>query len=146
MIDHLRTRAARAEDAASVWPLVASFATSFTPNRAAFETSFERALRHDETLVGVAEVGQSIGGYVLASSHLAFFANSPVVWVEEVMVAEHLRRTGVGAALMGFVQEWSDSTGAAYVSLATRRASAFYGALGFEASATFFRRLNTGIC
>ena len=57
------------------------------------------------------------------------------------MVAENQRRSGVGRALMTEVETWARSRGAVYVALATRRAADFYGAVGYEESATFFRRL-----
>ena len=51
-----------------------------------------------------------------------FLANGPVAWVEEIMVAERARRNGVGQALMIELESWAESQGAAYVSLASRRA------------------------
>jgi GNAT superfamily N-acetyltransferase len=70
----------------------------------------------------------------------ADFAGRPVVWVGEIMVAEDARRMGVGEALMSGAEAWADQLGAAYVSLATRRADSFYLALGYEESARFFRK------
>jgi GNAT superfamily N-acetyltransferase len=82
-------------------------------------------------------------GYLLAFSHPTFLANGPVVWVEEVMVAEQARHTGIGRRLMATAENWSASRGAAYVALATRRAAGFYVALGYTESATFFRKVIT---
>ena len=82
----------------------------------------------------------AVAGYLLASTHLTFLANGSVCWVEEVMVAPPLRRSGVGAALMAYAERWAHARGAAYVSLASRRAGAFYAALGYDDSATFFRK------
>jgi GNAT superfamily N-acetyltransferase len=59
----------------------------------------------------------------LATSHLAFHANAPVAWVEEVMVAAPARGTGVGRQLMAAAESWARSIGAAYAALATRRAA-----------------------
>ena len=56
------------------------------------------------------------------------------------MVAEPARRKGVGQALMIEVESWAESQGAAYVSLASRRASDFYLDLGHEDAATFFKK------
>jgi GNAT superfamily N-acetyltransferase len=82
----------------------------------------------------------SIVGYLLASSHLTFLANGPVVWVEEVMVDWPARGSGVGRQLMDAAETWARDQGAAYVSLASRRAGEFYLALGYEESATFFKK------
>ncbi len=57
------------------------------------------------------------------------------------MVAERSRRLGVGRALMASFEEWAKGRGAVLVGLATRRAAPFYDALGYEQSATFFRRI-----
>lgn len=38
------------------------------------------------------------------------------------------------------IEKWGERSGATYVALATRRAAAFYEALGYEASATYFKR------
>ena len=40
---------------------------------------------------------------------------------------------------MTAAEQWARSIGAAYLALATRRAAAFYAALGYEDSAVYFR-------
>lgn len=82
-----------------------------------------------------------IVGYLLAFTHQTFLANGPVTWIEEVMVAEEVRRRGIGHNLMVAAENWSASKGAAYVAVATRRASDFYLALGYTGSAAYFRKL-----
>jgi len=57
------------------------------------------------------------------------------------MVEEVQRRDGVGRALMAAFEAWAKSRGSRLVGLATRRAAPFYKALGYEESATFFRKL-----
>lgn len=79
-------------------------------------------------------------GYLLANCHLTFLANGPVVWVEEVMVHESHRRSGIGQQLMSYAESWARENGAAYVALASRRAGSFYRALGYEDSAVFFKK------
>jgi len=120
---------------------VQQFATSFEPECAVFDASFDALIARGDTLLAVAE--QSTGvivGYALTAGHLALFANGPVAWVEELMVEPDHRRRGVGAALMQAAEEWARGQGAAYVSLATRRAADFYRALGYSESATYFRK------
>jgi GNAT superfamily N-acetyltransferase len=138
-----RIRAAGELDVDAVWPLVSEFATTFRPVRESFEKAFAELITRDDTLVLVATDDGQIVGYLLASTHGTFFANAPVAWVEEVMVAESARRSGVATALMAHAELWARQQGAAYVSLATRRAANFYDALGYEESATFFRKLLT---
>jgi GNAT superfamily N-acetyltransferase len=134
-------RPAATTDADDVWRLVQDFTPTFRPEREAFHLTFRSLVEASETLVLVAE--QSAGavvGYLLAHCHATFLADGPVAWVEEVMVAERARRQGVGQALMIEVESWAASQGAAYVSLASRRAGDFYRALAYEDAATFFKK------
>ena len=80
-------------------------------------------------------------GYLLGFDHSTFFANAPASWVEEVAVHSSLRRNGIGRALMTGFEEWAISRGSRLVALATRRAARFYAALGYEESATYFRKV-----
>ncbi|MCP2241465.1 GNAT family N-acetyltransferase [Lentzea aerocolonigenes] len=136
---HELIRPARPEDAEGVWPLVQDFATSFTPERTAFDMTWHEAVAAAGTLVLVAET-DGIIGYLLGNSHRTFFANGPVAWVEELMVERSHRRSGVGRRLMDHAADWARSIDAAYVALASQRAGAFYLALGYEDSAVFYQR------
>jgi len=134
-------RLAATTDIGKVWGLVQDFAPSIQPEREAFDLTFRSLVEASGTLVLVAEQsGGSVIGYLLAHCRATFVANGPVAWVEEVMVAEHARRQGVGQALMNEVESWAHSQGAAYVSLASRRAGDFYLALAYEDAATFFKK------
>lgn len=134
-------RLAAASDADDVWLLVREFAPAFRPEREAFDPTFRSLVEASGTLVLVAEQStKSVIGYLLAHRQSTFLANGPVAWVEEVMVAERARRNGVGQALMIEAESWAESQGAAYMSLASRRAGDFYLALGYEDAATFFKK------
>ncbi len=134
------TRRARRADVGAVWPLARDFATSFRPERTAFEATFELLVDEPRALVLVAETHGKVCGYLLAHTHATFLANRPITWVEEVMVAEEQRRSGIGRALMDAAEEWAAREGSAYISLATRRASGFYEQLGYDDSATFYKK------
>lgn len=134
-------RRATAADADAIWPLTREFAASFTPDRNAFDKTFAGLVERDDAFLAIGTTASGAVGYVLAVAHPTLFANAPVVWVEELMVSEVERRSGIGRALMDAVETWARDRGAAYVSLATRRASDFYLALGYDESATFFRKL-----
>lgn len=133
-------RTAQPDDADQVWPLARDFATSFAPRREAFDATWRCLHDVPDALVAVAECDHRVVGYLLAHRHLTFLANGPVAWVEEVMVAETHRRTGVGRALMHHAEHWAREGGAAYLALASRRAGPFYTALGYEDSAVFFKK------
>ncbi|RSM37640.1 N-acetyltransferase [Amycolatopsis balhimycina DSM 5908] len=137
---HELIRPAQPEDAERVWPLVREFATSFTPERTAFDPAWQQAVVAAHTLVLVAETGDGdIIGYLLGNSHQTFFANGSVAWVEELMVERGHRRSGVGRRLMEHAEDWARSIDAAYLALASRRAGHFYLALGYEDSAVFYK-------
>jgi GNAT superfamily N-acetyltransferase len=134
-------RPARPEDADQVWPLARDFATSFTPEREAFDATWQSLGGGLGELVAVAESSdRKVVGYLLANHHLTFLANGPVAWVEEVMVDERYRRTGVGRELMSYAENWARESSAAYLALASRRAGPFYCALGYDDSAVFYKR------
>ncbi|MFC8732340.1 GNAT family N-acetyltransferase [Luteimicrobium sp. NPDC057192] len=133
-------RAARGRDIDAVWPLVADFAVTATPTRAGFERGFGAAVARPDLRVLVAEEGGVVVGYLLAQLEATFFADGPVAWVQEVMVAEDRRGSGTGRALVRAAEDWARDAGATSVSLASRRAGGFYEALGYAASATFYKR------
>ncbi len=89
----------------------------------------------------VAVVKEEVIGYVFAFSHNTFYANGCVAWVEEIMVDSNSRKQGVGKALVQSVEEWATIQDCRIIALATRRAESFYEAIGYEASATYFRKL-----
>lgn len=125
-----------------MWPLARAFATSFELERSAFDRSYRSLLARADSLVLVATTPDlAVAGYLLANEHTTFLANGPVVWVEEVMVDERVRRSGIGSALIAHAEAWAYQTGARYVSLASRRAGPFYLALGYEDSAVFFKKV-----
>ena len=124
-----------------MWPLARDLATSYVPERPAFDRSFGLLLPDPAALILVAEPpGSWLAGYLLATSHPAFHANGEVAWVEELMVAASARRSGVGRALMAAAEAWGRCRGARYVALATRRAAPFYRALAYDESATYFKK------
>ena len=134
-------RKATADDADALFGLAEEFATSFVPERAAFEIALAGIIESDGANLSVAAVNGEVVGYCLGFDHHTFYANGRVAWVEEVTVKEPLRRRGVGKALMENFEEWSRKRGSKLVALATRRAASFYGSIGYEESATFFRKL-----
>jgi GNAT superfamily N-acetyltransferase len=134
-------RPARAEDVHPLWPLVKDFGFSYRPERSAFERSFSALLERSDTLVLVASADtDTVVGYLLGSYHGTFFANGPVAWIEELMVSESARREGVATRLMSAAEEWAKAVPTAHVALASRRAGDFYLRLGYEDSATYFRK------
>jgi GNAT superfamily N-acetyltransferase len=137
----IEVRPAKSTDSDQMWTLVQDFAFSYEPERSSFERSLAELLDRPDTLILIAEQNRTtIVGYLLASYHRTFLANGPVAWIEEVMVSELARRQGVGSRLMSVAEAWAEGVPTAYVALASRRAGDFYLKIGYEDSATFFRK------
>ena len=138
-------RDAVVSDAQQLFEIARGMATSFVPSPPACEASL-RALvgQHDARLLVVENGTGGLDAYLLGFVHLAFFADGPVAWVEEVAVRPERRRRGLGRALAAAFEEWAREREARLVALATRRAGAFYSALGYEESAVYFRKVLRG--
>lgn len=139
--DKISIRPAAPEDMEKLWPLVQDFAFSSQPERSAFTRTFSDLLERSDTIVLVAVANMSaIVGYLLGSYHGTFFANGPVAWIEELMVGESSRHQGVATRLMSAAEEWARSVSTPYIALASRRAGDFYLGIGYDGSATYFRK------
>ena len=134
-------REARLEDRRSVFELARQFATSFVVDERSFEATFPRLLADPSACLLVATTEDTVSGYLLGFEHPTFFANGPVAWVEEIMVAESQRRHGIGQQLMERFADWARGRDCRLIALATRRAASFYRALGYEESAEYFRKV-----
>ncbi len=134
-------RPAELSDSNALFSLASAFATSFTVERASFDSSLAALLQSSDALLAVASEDERVVGYVLGFDHPTFYANGRVAWIEEIMVADDARRRGVGRQLMAHVEAWAQSRNAKLIALATRRAAPFYRSLGYEESAAYFRRL-----
>lgn len=89
----------------------------------------------------VAEHDGSLVGYVHVLVHEAFHADGMIGWVEELMVGEDQRGTGCGRALMAAAEQWAtENFDIAYLAVATRRAEGFYRSIGYDESATYFKK------
>ena len=134
-------RPAEGGDLAAVAGLAAELASSFAFSPERFRASYPSLLADPGARLLLAANGGQTAGYLLGFRHLTFFANGPVGWVEEIVVRRQDRGHGAGAALVSGFEQWAGARGCALVALATRRAAPFYRALGYEESATYFRRL-----
>jgi GNAT superfamily N-acetyltransferase len=137
----LTIRPAELTDSNNLFSLASAFATSFPVERSAFESSLSALLQSPDAFIAVAADSGRVVGYVLGFDHHTFYANGRVAWVEEIMVSKDVRRRGVGRHLMVSFEQWARSRQSKLVALATRRAAPFYQSIGYDESATYFRRL-----
>jgi len=134
-------RPAQFADLDQVFAVALEFATSFRPEKEVFASNFCRLIEPHDALTLVAEQSGQIKGYLLGFDHDTFFANGRVAWIEELMVRKEQRRNGIGTQLVEHFERWATSRGNILVALATRRAAPFYAAIGYEESATYYRKL-----
>jgi GNAT superfamily N-acetyltransferase len=137
----IKVRRATDGDSDAILKLTVGFATTFEIDESKWRASFARILPDEEALLLVAEEDGVVEGYLLAFVHETLHANAPVAWVDELAVDPSSQRRGTGRLLMEAAEEWARERGCAMVSLATRRAGDFYGAIGYEESAMYYRRL-----
>jgi GNAT superfamily N-acetyltransferase len=142
---HGQIRQATAEDTEKVAYLARELAQSFTfdPDkfRANYPVLLAKAAAGDACLLVAVNDGGEQLGYLLGFQHVSFFANGPVALVEEILVRGSHQGQGIGKALMDEFERWAAVLGCTLVALATRRAAPFYQALGYEESATYFRKV-----
>ncbi len=136
----MEIRPAEAADAGAVFAMLGRFATSYEPDREAFEPSFAALLDSEAVALLVAGDDGTLTGYVMAVEFATLFANASVVQIEELFVEEAERGAGTGRALVAAVVEWAGSRAAVEVTVPTRRAGAYYERLGFERTAEYYHR------
>ncbi|HEX4093813.1 MAG TPA: GNAT family N-acetyltransferase [Trebonia sp.] len=134
-------RQAEAGDVDEVAGLAAALALSFEFSAERFRENYPPLLADEGACLLLAVDGRHAVGYLLGFRHLTFYANGPVGWVEEIVVRDQERGQGVGRVLMEAFEQWAAARQCALIALATRRAAPFYRALGYEESATYFRKI-----
>ncbi|SFM18575.1 Acetyltransferase (GNAT) family protein [Paenibacillus sp. 1_12] len=120
--------------------LAASLATSYKINMKDYSRIFKDLLCDKNADVVIAETESRIVGYVLVFHHSTFYANGLISWVEELFVLDDFRGMKIGQNLMERIEEKACKRESKLVALATRRASGFYKAIGYDESATYFKK------
>ena len=136
-----KIRPATLDDANQLYLLAQEFASSFEIKQAPFEESLREIIRDQQALLLVLEGNGLILGYCMGFAHKTFFANGAVAWLEELFVKSNCRKLGFGKLLVTEFELWSIQKEAKLVALATRRASEFYQAIGYELSAEYYRKI-----
>jgi hypothetical protein len=84
----IAVRKALPEDETYVFVLARDLATSYQVNRSSFSSAYSHILASPDVCLMVALSSANIIGYVLGISHVTFYANGNVAWMEEIMVKE----------------------------------------------------------
>lgn len=135
-------RPATAADHDRVLELVAKLGHVFDVLPEKFSESFAFALADtDRTLVHVAESGGEVVGYCLTTISPLLYSNGPSAQLQEIVVDEDKRVSGVGTALVRAVEAECERLGVTQLTVAARRAGGFYDRLGYSQQAEYMRRL-----
>ena len=128
-------RAARADDAPALVPLVAEL--GYPASAEQLQARLERLVNNDRVRVLLATNGKTGDVLGLCTVHLisTIHADRDVVQLTALVVSERARGTGVGRALVGEAEEWSRKQGAVRIVVTTALhrsgAHAFYERLGY---------------
>ena len=71
---------------------------------------------------------------------VTFYAGGQTAWVDELLVIEALRGTGIGRELMDAFEQWAADRQSVLVSLATRGAATFYEHRGYTSKAGYYKK------
>jgi ribosomal protein S18 acetylase RimI-like enzyme len=145
----MKIRPARPEDAEAVFGLLGQLATSFEPDRAAFDRTFADLFQAagaqtsttTETMLLVAEDDAGVvRGYALTSIVPLLYTNGPAAQIHELVIDESARGQHLGTELVHAVEQECLSRGVRQLTVASRRAAGFYDRLGYHSTAEFLKR------
>jgi len=137
-------RRAGVGDADDIAALAAELAQSIPFSAESFRVSYPALLADDSACLLLAANGHESVVYGKGVMQCVVYGNGRVGREKKIVVRGHARGRGIGAALMSEFEQWAAARGCALVALATRRAAPFYLALGYEESATYFRKIGPG--
>ena len=101
-------RSAVASDRSALFELVRAFSTPTPPDSEQFSKALEAKLPDPSSCLLVAELERRLLGYVSGYCHATFYAGGVTAWVDELLVLEPFRGTGVGRQLMDAFEEWAN--------------------------------------
>jgi N-acetylglutamate synthase-like GNAT family acetyltransferase len=122
--------------------LVSKLGHVFDVDAKKFSEAFEFALTDmGRSLLLVAEAGGEVVGYCFTTISPLLYSNGPSAQLQEIVVDENTRVSGVGTALVRAVEAECEKFGATQLTVASRRAGGFYDRLGYSQQAEYMRRL-----
>jgi len=139
----LRTiRPAREDDAERVFALLKQLASSYAPDRAAFDETFAFLVADDgASLLLVAEDASGLVlGYALTTISPLLYTNGRSAQLQELVVDDAHRSSGVGTALIERLEDVCRELGVKQLTVPSRRSADFYERLGYRSTADFLKR------
>jgi len=136
-------RPARREDSDALFGLLAQLATSYSPERPAFDETIEAVFgpAADDTLLYVVEDDDHVvRGYALCTITRLFYTNGPSAQLHELVVDTESRGRDYGTHLVRAIEQECERRGVRQLTVASRRAGGFYDRLGYSSTAEFLKR------
>ena len=140
--DSITVRSATQADHDRVLELVGKLGHVFDVDPEKFSETFSFVIADTgRTLVYVAEADGEVVGYCLTTISPLLYSNGPSAQLQEIVVDDTVRVSGVGTALVRTVEAECESRGVTQLTVAARRAGGFYDRLGYSQQAEYMRRL-----
>lgn len=136
----IRIRLATSADEAQLLELVRAFPTPTPISADTYSRMFWSKLADPYACIAVAVRDERLVGYLSGHRHSAFYAAGETAWVDEILVLDTERRSGVGRMLMAEFESWATEAGCTLTALATAGAADFYRALGYATKAGYFKK------
>ena len=145
----MQIRPARPEDADTVFGLLGQLATSYEPDRAAFDRTFADLFQAagaltsttSETMLLVVQDDEGVvRGYGLVSIVPLLYTNGPAAQIHELVIDEAARGKNLGSQLVHAIEQECLSRGVRQLTVASRRAAGFYDRLGYHSTAEYLKR------
>lgn len=134
-------RRATIADGPTVFGLLAQLGEQYTPNRDVFDAAFAEAVRHeDDHLLFVADDGDAVVGYALATIARLLYTNGDAAQLQELVVDERSRGRGVGSQLVSSIEAECRSRGVQQLTVATLKSASFYERLDYRSTADFLKK------
>jgi ribosomal protein S18 acetylase RimI-like enzyme len=135
-------RPATLEDAEAVFALLQQLAMTYTPDREAFDRAFPLLVSHDgESLLLVAtDAAARVRGYALTTITPLLHTNGSSAQLQELVVDDELRGTGIGTRLVESVENACRERHVKQLLVPSRRSAAFYERLGYRSTADLLKR------
>lgn len=134
-------RRATGTDGPTVFGLLAQLGEQYTPQRDVFDAAYADAVKDEEDhLLFVADDGDAVVGYALATIARLFYTNGDAAQLQELVVDEHSRGRGIGSQLVSAIEEECQKRGVRQLTVATLKSASFYERLDYRSTADFLKK------
>lgn len=129
-------------DGDAVFDLLAQLGERYTPDRPIFDETFAEAIKQaDDYILFVADQDGIVIGYALATIARLFYTNGDSAQLQELVVDENSRASGIGSQLVTAIERECLARGVRQLTVASIRGAAFYERLDYRSTADFLKKI-----